>query len=246
MEKDEAMKKCIKIVCIILLALLLLLGGLCIWQRDKVRALYLYLTTDAESIAANTEQVRAQNHAALVDRFPDTITVTPPTIEQSEALLDGKVKPEEVKESLGIAQAEKPADAAEPAPAPEGQSSAAAQTPKPDPEELVNQCVAELYACKVDVMAQLGVLKQAALDQWSALSQEQRTKTKKTEIIMDGLRQCYDLEADVDAQVQEILDRYRTALQEAGGDATVTDTLWNAYCQEKETEMAYYLNKYMN
>lgn len=238
------MKKGVKVICVVLLVLVLAVGGLCIWQRDKVRALYIYMTTDAETIAADTEQIRAENHAALVERFSDAITVTPPTMEQSDALLDGTVTPEEVKESLGISQTGQPADTVSPAAAQEQKMDPASQSPTP--EELVNQCTAELYACKVDVMAQLGVLKQAALDQWSALPQEQRTKTKKTEIIMDGLRQCYDLEAEVDSQVQEILDRYKTSLQEAGGDATVTDALWDAYCQEKETEMAYYLNKYLN
>lgn len=118
--------------------------------------------------------------------------------------------------------------------------------PKPDPvTDLVNQCVAELYACKIDLMAQLGSMKQAAIEQWRALPEEERTAAKKKEIGMAGLNACYDLEVQTDAQVKGILGEYRKKLEEVKADTSILDTLWKQYCEEKASEKAYYLDKYL-
>lgn len=237
------MKKRKKIVYCILLLLLALLAVLLYWQRSNVRAVWKWLAQDSETIAANYENSKLEHHEALVDEFQEAITVKPPSAAQSGDLLDGKVTPEEIKEALGLI-AVNPED-------PEGPQTAVDQTPAASQptytlDELVNQCVSELYGCKVDVMAELGVLKQSALEEWKALNPSQRTKAKKMDIITAGLEKCYEKEVQVDSEVEAILDKYREKINQIQADASVLDTLWEYYCQEKEDEKAYYLDKYVN
>lgn len=231
------MKRWKKIVLIVLAALVVILGALALWQRKNLKAMHAALTLDQETLAQNVQE-KADEHRKLLE--DDGITVAPPSIQQTEELIEGKVTADEVKEVLGIItqpqQNAEPSQAEDPSPTP---------TPTPSVEELLNQCTAELYAYQIDLTARLGEMKQAALDQWKALPAEERTTLKKQEIGMNGLRQCYSLETQTDAAVKEILDRYRTQFDQIGADTSALDKLWTYYCEEKESLKAFYLNKYL-
>lgn len=219
------MKRKTKILFTVLAVAAVLLTALLWWQRNNLKALYLYLTLDEETVTQQMEDTRREHQQALERDY--AVIIRPPDRQQSDDLLDGKVTPEEVKAQLGIANAPVP------------------QPAKKTAEELLNECVAELYACKVDLMGTLGSMKQALLDQWIALPAQQRTIPKRTEMGMAALEECYDLEVVVDDQVDAILDKYRPLLKEAGGDPAALDELWVYYCEEKATEKAYYMNKYL-
>ena len=222
------MKKWLKVLLLCVLVLLLLAAGLYLWQRENINAIVHVLKTDSETIAQELENKRQEHHQAIEESTGNALTVKPITKEQSQDLLDGKVTPEEIKEELGL-PTEPPAE-----------------TALSTQEDIINQCVAELYAYKADVMGYLGGLKQAALAQWRALDKKERTATKKAEISMEGLRQCYAYEAQVDAGVQEILGRYRSKMTDIGGDTKPIDDLWYYYCDEKEAEKSYYIDQYIN
>jgi len=237
--------------------------GLGVWQRDNIRALYTFLTTDSQQLSQTLQDKQQAQQESLQKDY--NITVLPPSIEVSDDLLDGKISPEEVKENLGITQS-KPEPEPAPAKPTEGdtqptEGAAPAPTPPEEPnppelteeqqrkqrlDELVNQCVAELYACEVDLMARLGEMKQAAIDQWVALKPEERTTAKKQEIGFAGLEECYKLEAVVDKEVLAILDRYRPEVLELAGNDSVLTDLWRYYCDKKADQKAYYLDKYLD
>ncbi len=216
------MKKRTKILLLILAVLLALLAAVAWWQRNNLKALYFYLTLDEDAIAQQMEDAREDHRQSLEQNH--AVTIRPPNRQQSDDLLDGKVSPEEVKQQLGIGTA---------------------TTGKKTAEELINECVAELYACKVDLMATLGGMKQNLLDQWKALPAHERTSARRTELGMAALERCYEMEVTTDEQVEAILDKYRPLVKEAGGDMTVFGTLWKYYCEEKASEKAYYMNKYL-
>ena len=219
------MKRWKRVLLGIVALMMMVVVALCIWQRSNIKALYTFLTLDSQTIAGNLEQRRMDHQRALEEDIH--LTVLPPTTVQSDALLSGQTTPEEVKETLGItAQMEQEKD-------------------EQTEEELINRCVAELYACKVDLMAELGGMKQAAVDQWLALPPEQQTETAMRELGLAGLEDCYNLEVVIDAQVQDILDRYRPLLVDAGGDTSILEKLWNYYEAEKTDEKAYYMDKYL-
>lgn len=219
------MKRWKKILLGVSAVLILAILAVGIWQRNNLQAVYTFMTQDSQTIAESLERQRVEHQQAIQEQVP--ITVVPPSTQQSDAILSGQVTPEQVKEELGITAR---LDTA-------GNEQSA--------EELVDSCVAELYASKVDIMAELGALKNAAVAQWNGLSAEERTDAKMREIGMAGLEDCYDLEVVVDNQVQEILARYRTKLERIGADTGILDTLWKYYCDEKASEKAYYLDQYM-
>ena len=222
-----------KRVVLILLALLILsLAGLYVWQRENINALYKTFTTDSETIAKDLEEKRSSHHEALQEDAQVEITVKPVTTQQSNDLIDGKVAAEEVKAQMGVDTV------------PQAETGTAAATATK--EDLVNQCVAALYAYKVDVMAHLGEMKQAAINEWNGLSGAERTTARKMEISMAGLRKCYDYEVEVDAKVKEILAAYRERMTAIGESTGPIDNLWSYYCDEKEAEKTYYFDKYLN
>lgn len=227
------MKTWKKTLCLVGAVLLLTLAGVIIWQMDNIQPLILYLQADSDEIAEQKEQTYQDHREELEGELGSSVDVSLPSKEQSDALMDGTKSPEEIKQELGVS----------------GALNQSAET-KPDvavtKETLVNQCVSELSACKVDVMANLGKLKSETLEKWKALPEAERTAPKKMQLGMEALRQCYAYEVEVDDAVQTCLDRYRAELKAIGEDTAVMDTLWNQYCKEKETEKAYYLDRYLN
>ena len=213
------MKKRKKLL-IILLLIIAVLGALAFWQRDNLKALYRAKTMDAEAIleeAAEQSKVRQKE----LDEYDVRLKML--TRKEMDTLLDGG----------SIAQDE---------------DAPAEETLPTDPDaakKIIERCIQELYDCEVALMSRLGTMKREALNEWHALPEEQRTKEKKLEIGYRGLDACYNLEVEIDAQVQGILAKYRAELESINADAAPMDTLWKHYCEEKVSAKAYYLNKYL-
>lgn len=223
------MKTWKKILCFALVVLLLVVAGLCIWQRDNLKAFFLYLSTDADTIAEQRDQLYQDQMKELEEELGGELPFVLPSKEQVDALLNGEKDSEQVKQEMGI-----PSQPAKP------QGSSVTK------EDLVNQCVSELYAYKAEVMGTLGGIKGSMMAQWTSLPAEQRTTSKKMELGMAALRQCYAYEVTVDSNVQACLNKYRGKLAAIGESTAAMDTLWQQYCAQKESEKAYYMGKYLN
>lgn len=244
------MKRWKKIVLGVVIALAIGIGGICVWQWNNIQALFMALSQDPQEIADNVEDKRQEHQDAIEEKVP--VTIKPPTTEQSDQLLDQQATPDEIKDALGITDllnkdkpqeqpppqdgASQPPDPSEPPPS---------EPPEQTQADLVNLCLAEMYACKIDLMGVLAQMKQAAVDEWNSLPDSEHTHTRKMEIGLAGLAKCYELEGKVDDQVREILARYKGRLSAVNGDTSIIDDLWQYYEEEKAAEKAYYLDKYM-
>lgn len=217
------MKRIKKILCGLLVLLLLGAGVLAWWQRDNLKALYQAKTTDAETILAEAA-VKSEARQKELEEYG--VTLKTPTREEMDTLLNG------------------------------GQIESAAQdetTPTDEAlseqkravKDIIERCIRELYDCETALMARLGKMKQAAIDEWNALPDGELTYEKQLEIGRRGLSECYKLEVEVDAQVQGILAKYRAELESIDADTAPMDTLWKHYCEEKASAKAYYFNKYL-
>ncbi len=218
-------KKILWVLLSVLLVLVLIVAGLALWQRNNLQALYLYATTNEEQMAQLLEEKQHAHEENLRQQIE--LTVTAPSREQTDALISGGATAEEIKENLGLPQIETSEERA------------------PTRDELINACMAELYACEVDLMAYLGTMYDEMLVQWKALPPQERTQAKKVELGTAALNRCYELEVEVDAQVQGILDKYKPRLEEIGSDTKIMDDLWIYYCDKKAAEKAYWMNKHM-
>lgn len=231
MKQTERRKRGKIIVLIVLLALFLLVAAFVIWQWDVIRLGVTVLTTDSQTILAEADTKRQEHQKELEKDY--SIKIQAPTPEQSEDLLMGRTTPEQVKQELGITAALAPT--AQELPAEE----------KADPQAIVDRYVAELYARKIDLMGQLGEYRDEVYGEWKALPAEERTDRKKQDIVFAALERCYALEDSTDAEIKALLDNCRQELRAIGADESPADTLWKYYEEEKASEKAYYLDKYL-
>lgn len=249
--------KCVKkLLFIILILVVAVVVALCVWQWDNIKSLYTATVKDSESIVQDMQQRQQEIENTLSEHH---VTISTPTVEQNESLLNGTLTAEEVKDALGLTEVIEGIDSSNSSDieSQQGTSQTVSQNSqeqdqdspsyqKLQSEQLVNQCVAELYACQVDLMAQLGAMKQQAVAQYNSLPSEQQTRAKLQEIGLNGLSQCYDMEVEADRTVKSILSRYREKLEALNADTTILDTMWKYYCDQKSSQKSYYLNKYMN
>lgn len=234
-------KRILKMSIIIIVLAIAFLG---VWQKDNIKAVYTAFTTDSETLANNLQE-QTEEHISVLEEYGVDITV--PNIQQTDELLSGITSADEVKSQLNFTENnyikyENILNTTS--------SNKLNNNTSDDMTEtintIVNDCVSDLYSYRVDVMSELGKLKQEAINEWVSLSPEEQTDVKKRNIGMAGLDKCYDLEDIADSKVKHILETYKNTLKNIGADTSIIDTLWKQYCDEKEAQKSYYINKYMN
>lgn len=234
-------KRILKMSIIIIVLAIAFLG---VWQKDNIKSVYTAFTTDSETLANNLQE-QTEEHISVLEEYGVDITV--PNIQQTDELLSGITSADEVKSQLNFTENnyikyENILNTTS--------SNKLNNNTSDDMTEtintIVNDCVSDLYSYRVDVMSELGKLKQEAINEWVSLSPEEQTDVKKRNIGMAGLDKCYDLEDIADSKVKHILETYKNTLKNIGADTSIIDTLWKQYCDEKEAQKSYYINKYMN
>jgi len=238
-----------------------------IWQWKNIRALYKALTTDSTQIGESLESIRNENKEELESKADIIINIKPPSLEQSDGLLDGTLDPDDVKESLtekdteGTVETETETEeitetetekelVTETEKVTETKTEVATEnkpeTPEFDLEATLNECVKELYFYKVDIMYKLGKLREDTQTWWRSLPAEERTPQRRSKVAVDTLAKCYEYEEEADAEVKKILAKYRDILKSNKADTSILDEMWDIYCEEKESEKIYYLDKYLD
>lgn len=117
-------------------------------------------------------------------------------------------------------------------------------TPAVDYDTLISEKVAELYVVKANFSSQLASMKTAAENEFDSYPKEERTESKKLEIIKSKISGASALEKQCDAQVAVIVADLKSLLSEAGRDTALADKINEAYNQEKKVMKAKYVNKY--
>ena len=88
------------VILIVFVLFAIVLTFLTIRQRNNLEAFYLYLTLDEERSAQKIDDVRDKYQQILEKEH--SVVIKPPSREQNDALLNGEISPEELKESLGL------------------------------------------------------------------------------------------------------------------------------------------------
>lgn len=216
----------------IVLAVLLAVGGICIWQRNNIRALILSRTmTQAELTEQMTQQQEKTEQAAQ----EAGVTVRPMTEEEKEQLRSGEESREALIERL--AEAQKPEETPEQADD--------AQEAAPDPQaalrEELNKCVAEVYVMEAEYTGWLEQANQSAIDEFSALPEAEQTSSAKYDIGMKYLSAALQKEQECDARMQDVEARIRSLLTQLGESTSLADEIQTTYTEKKATLKAYYL-----
>ena len=192
-------------------------AGLAVWQWDNVKPYIIGKIKDPESLSESLDQKRRENEQMLLDQGIDVPSLTK---EQMEALIKGTITSEQAAQSLGLDQYQSDDTV----------------------DDIVNHCVAELYAYESQLYGQLGALRQSVIAEWNSLSKSERTFATKQKMKSAAASQCYSMEVEADSSVTAILARYHDLVAQQGGDPSRIDSLWSIYCSEKASVKAYYLS----
>jgi hypothetical protein len=118
-------------------------------------------------------------------------------------------------------------------------SPTASPTPAgPDYEAEVQQCVAEMKVVEKKFQSRLYGIIVDALNEYLALPVESRSLLKKVSIILSKRSVLSTMEKECDAEVDDILNRMRTALAASGQDDTLAKEAEQAYKKKKSDTIA--------
>ena len=241
-----------RLLCV-LLALAAVIGGICFWQRNNLRALgmSLWLSQDELSSEMGRQQERTEEASRQAG-----VNVRPLTDEEKETLRSSKVSREElidrITDSVQPAAAETAADdtAADDTAADDTAVPSPAQQPQPQEQEdrektlrdqLARQ-IAEIYVMEAEYTDWLAQANQAAIDEFTALPESEQTTANKYSIGMKYLSAALEKEKECDAQMQTAEDAIRSLLEQLGDSTSLADEIHAAYLEEKAAKKAYYLS----
>ncbi len=118
------------------------------------------------------------------------------------------------------------------------------QTDKAEYDRQIAELVAKMYVLKTQYTSKINALVDAMKSEYSALPKEKRNTASKSEIAARYMNSISAMEAQADAQVNEIVSKLKAVLKESGGDMTLADSIVSAYQKEKEITKSYYINRY--
>lgn len=223
----------------VLLALAAVIGGICCWQRNNLRALGMSLRLSQEELSGEMDRQRERTEEASRQAG---VNVRALTDEEKEALRGSEVSREELIDRI--------TDGAQPAadePAADKPAAPASEPQEPEDGEaalrgqLARQ-IAEIYVMEAEYTDWLAQANQAAIDEFTALPESEQTTANKYSIGMKYLSAALEKEKECDARMKAAEDSIRSLLTQLGEDTLLADEIHAAYLEEKAAKKAYYLS----
>ena len=179
-------------------------------------------TTATGATAAQTSELLASlTHEEMEELISGSTTLA--ELEQKRFNLPSSVSPEDA--------------AAAQAPAASSTSASPAEAPSSYDVEL-QALINQLYAVKANAESGLNSAIQSAKDEYHALPADKQTATRKVSIVMGKSSELQKLEADCDKQVDAIVEKMRTLLQENGQSTELADQVKASYKAQKSAMYA--------
>lgn len=254
-----------KIVCVILLAVVVGISTLTVWQWNNISAAFSFLRFSQEELEGKLAD-NGQTIKDVVSKIPE-VKIREVTEEERAALREGTLTQEELIQNLLQKPENEPKTEPEKVPEPQttpqtkpeqkpAGESTTTQKPTPDPaaptqpgkepesseyEQQVNALIAEVLVLRENFLIKLDELMSQAIAEYKALSPEDRTGSKLMGMISDYLSKGLALEKECDAQIEEICARLEIVQRENSGDLSLVDTVFDNYVNEKSLKKAWYM-----
>ena len=204
----------------------------CVLALTAVLALTLTAcseTADGSAASGSTQTTQPAQSTAQ----QDTSAGTPSASQQTEVL--GSLTSSELQElvsgSTTLEQlTQQRAEAADPG--------TGSTTALPEYEQQLQALINQLYAVKANAESGLNSAIQSAKDEYHALPADKQTATRKVSIVMGKSSELQKLEADCDKQVDAIVEKMRTLLQENGQSTELADQVKASYKAQKSAMYA--------
>ncbi|OQB12019.1 MAG: hypothetical protein BWY15_02339 [Firmicutes bacterium ADurb.Bin193] len=240
------MKALFKALCIFLSAVVLLIGGLAIWQKDNISSFVKSKFYSKEEITQQITQNKEEIHQKL-----NTVTngaIRDFTTAEEEQIRKGEMTPQQAldrvlrdagNENPGGFKSQKVQNGQV-----QSDSAQDAQQAEDDVTSIINAHVSKIYLLKAQYLGQLGGFESRVRNYWNALPAEQRTASGKQATITKFMGELASMEQACDAQVEAVLSSLTAELKAAGGDLSIVGSIRSAYRQEKNLQKAYFINLY--
>jgi len=254
----SAVSRRTKLIYGILLAFVVGVGALSIWQWNNISAALSFLRFSKEELEEQLDQ-KDQAIKDAVNALPD-VSIRDITQEEKDALRDGTltqeelidslIKPQQPKEQTEETEPDDPVVDPEPAapkPKPEPEPKPSKPEPEPKPpeqsayEKQLAAIIAEVYVLREQFLIKLDQLLEEAKAEYKALSPEQRSKTNMVPLVADYMARGTQLEEECDTKIVEILDRLEKLVRENNGDTKLSQTIFDTYVDEKSIKKAWYM-----
>ncbi len=237
------MKKAIKIVLAVFLAICIALGWLVYANWNSIEAFIHSLNTTNEDTVKELEKNKEELESFLENE--QEITVRDLTEEEAKALNEGNLSEDEL---IGILTGGTPEPEKTPTPTKNpDKNPAPTPTPTPSSDKRISELIAKLYVQKStylgkidDIEAQVRAEFIADPDKWGTLQDAKKVFLAKY------LPTVASWEKTCDETVYGILDEIRNELKKQGKDSTIVETMEKSYLEEKKLKKTYFINRYMD
>ena len=249
----------------VLLCIVIALAALCIWQRNNIKALYLFLSNDKEGAEAVIEKNRKDFEDKIKgygENIPRNFTE-----EEESKIASGELSIEDATNMLleemetnaptedepEVSVSDEPIKKEEPSKVennvtknePDKKEPPKTEVKKPDKAkegEIIKRYTAQFYSMKAYYIGQLGGIEAQAKKEYGSLTKEQKKSLSKAAFAGKYISYATTLQSECDSKVEEMLSSMKAELAAVGGDASIISVIRQAYNNEKAAKKAYYMN----
>lgn len=238
------MKKWQKITFVAIGIVFLGLGGVALWQRENLQAVYEAMHYNPEELGSQIQSTK-QEVERVLEKY-DLESIRRLTPEEEEQVKKGELSLEEAVERMMPTRNEEEVGAKEEGvesqDTPEAKPEATPQAVSKKESDLVKASTVKMYELQAKYLGLLGELEARGMQALRAIPSDQRTVQKMMSVGMPFMQEGLALESQCDGEVENVLHHLKEELVAIGADYDIVETMRQAYYTEKRLKKAYYLS----
>lgn len=237
------MKKWQKITFVAIGMVLLGLGGVALWQRENLQAVYEAMYYNPEELGSQIQSTKQEVERVLEKYELESIRRLTP--EEEEQVKKGELSLEEAVERMMPTRNEEAGTKEEglvSQDTPEAKPETTPQTVSKKESDLVKASTVKMYELQAKYLGLLGELEARGMQALKAIPSDQRTVKKMMSVGMPFMQKGLALESQCDGEVENVLHHLKEELVAIGADYDIIETMRQAYYTEKRLKKAYYLS----
>lgn len=237
------MKKWQKITFVAIGMVLLGLGGVALWQRENLQAVYEAVYYNPEELGSQIQSTKQEVERVLEKYELESIRRLTP--EEEEQVKKGELSLEEAVERMMPTRNEEAGtkeEGLESQDTPEAKPETTPQTVSKKESDLVKASTVKMYELQAKYLSLLGELEARGMQALRAIPSDQRTVQKMMSVGMPFMQEGLALESQCDGEVENVLHHLKEELVAIGADYDIVETMRQAYYTEKRLKKAYYLS----
>ena len=238
------MKKWQKITFVAIGIVFLGLGGVALWQRENLQAVYEAMHYNPEELGSQIQSTK-QEVERVLEKY-DLESIRRLTPEEEEQVKKGELSLEEAVERMMLTRNEEEAgtkeEGVESQDTPEATPETTPQAVSKKESDLVKASTVKMYELQAKYLGLLGELEARGMQALRAIPSDQRTVQKMMSVGMPFMQEGLALESQCDGEVENVLHHLKEELVAIGADYDIVETMRQAYYTEKRLKKAYYLS----